>query len=266
MMLLLFGASSAQADCYVTEEDYQILRKELRDMRQDFGRPLLVAGDTPQCAKAIDAIAKNDPLLGIRLVPSEPGMANDTLGHALASSGQRCGAVLAPSSGSDWSGSQWELLPIGVCETPPDTDRRVVSLGYWQPVGVSARWNEQISPGFALLIDGAMQVPTTSITDPALQSWRVLGGFDISNDSLRGNFIGLRGGVERKLAERKAPPDTMDSSVVAQGVLGRRWIWDNDVALQLGLGGVVLVPEGNYTPGRAMSAGPLFEVRLGLAR
>lgn len=260
MLWLLFGASSAQADCHVTEEDYQLLRKELRDLRQDFGRPLLVAGDAPQCANALEALAKNDPLLGIRVVYAEPGSARDSLGYTLQSSGAQCGAMLEPAGAIGW-----ELVPVGLCDTPPDLDHRVFSFGYWQPVGLSARWNEQIAPGFSLLVDGAVQAPSASLLQTAAVSWRLLGGFDMSDDSLRGNFIGLRGGLERTLA-KNAPPGTLESTVVAQGVVGRRWIWANDLALQLGLGGVALIPEGNYTPKRAMSAGPLVEVRLGLAR
>jgi hypothetical protein len=270
-MLFLFGVSAmAGVDCHVTEDGYQILRHQLRTIRQTYGRPLLVAGETPQCENALEAVAKNDPLLGIRVVPRYGESARMDIGHSLDQAGQTCGAVLeAGEGGSDYTG-RWVLSEVGPCTPPEDTERRTLTAGYWYPTGASLRWNEEIAPGFSLLVDGAMQLTSAPYTrlvstpDREIEmgplSWRVLGGFDMANHSLDGYFFGMRGGLQRV-----QKPEKVEASTVAQAVAGRRWIWSN-VALQVGLGGVLLIPEGQEIGQRAMDAGPLVEIRLGLAQ
>lgn len=270
-MLFLFGVSAmAGVDCHVTEDGYQILRHQLRTLRQIHGRPLLVAGETPQCENALEAVAKNDPLLGIRVVPRQGESARMDLGYGLQREGMTCGAVLEAGDGGPDHTGRWALSEVGPCTPPEDSDRRTLTAGYWYPTGASLRYNEEIAPGFSLLVDGAMQLTSApyerlvSRPDHEIEtgplSWRVMGGFDMANRSLDGYFIGMRGGLQRI-----QKPEQAEVSTVAQAVAGRRWIWTN-VAFQVGLGGVMLIPEGHEIGRRAMDAGPLVEIRMGLAQ
>lgn len=269
-MLVLFGlhlaALATDSDCVLTEEDYPILKRELRELRSQYGRPMMVSSDTPWCENALEAIAKNDPLLGIKVAERSQGQsAREAVAYGLHQAGQECGAVLQPVPGRV---GDWELVEVGRCAVPVSPEDRLLTLGYWHTgswyaPGVSLRWNEQVGEGFSFLVDGAVQLSLSPLTERGPLSWRLMGGFDMAKSSLEGYYIGLRGGLQRM--DEPGPTGEVEASVVGQGIMGRRWIWDH-TTMQLGVGGMVLVPEGTYTPDRRMTAGPMVELRMGLAR
>lgn len=258
MLSVAIGSASAADSCRPTEDELYALRAELRAMRRDHGAPVLTAADAPYCADTLRAIAKNDPLLGVRVLDAAPGEAEGAVEAAIARQDAACGAVLTPGPGGGGA-----LIPIGACGSRTRPERRVFTASLWALDGVSLRWNEAITPGFSLLVDAAIRAPSLPIAGPDLaadltRSWRVLVGADVSKRDLRGTYFGLRGGVQHVEVDGE-----IEASTVAQGALGRRWIGRFGV-VQGGVGGRAWMPTGDNIGHRGLSLGPLAELRIGL--
>jgi hypothetical protein len=251
-------ALADDADCRVATEDYPALRQELRELRRVAGRPLHVAGDAHECEEALAALDANDPLLRLKLVEAPPGTAVANVEHSLERARRPCGAVLAPAPGG------WALHEVGTCVDPrqdPDGDRHLLTMGSWQLAGASLRYNRELSPGFSVLADLGIEAfdPTSPLGRPV--SWGWMAGFDANHDSLRGGYLGMRGGIER-LGEA---PGQVAQSTIAQGIVGHRFV-GRGATLQLGVGVLVRVPSGEWIGDRGLGVHPMGELRLGLAR
>ncbi len=252
------AALAADPDCRVSTEDYAELKAELRDLRRRGGRPLHVAGDAPECENALEALEANDPFLGIELVESPPGSARANIEHSMQRDRQQCGAVLEPGP------EGWWLREIGDCGPLEPLDHHLFTVGTWMLSGASVRYNRELTPGFSALIDLGVEVfdprETRDATDAPL-SWGLMGGVDANRSSLKGGYLGMRGGFERI----GVAADEVDASTVAQGIVGYRFV-AKGAALQVGAGAMMRVPTGDYVNGREMAMGPMLEARLGLAR
>jgi hypothetical protein len=267
--LLTVSAMAGEPDCRVTEDDYYALRDSLRDLRRDVGHRLHVAGDAPRCARALSAVAGNDPLLGVRVIDAPEGDAARAVEISLYRTGKSCGAVLAPSASSGWT-----LVDVGDCTQSADPYRHTVTLGYWNVGGklrsiddrggISGRLNTVVNQGLSLLVDGSVELSVNpkeldaSVAVP--MSWRLLGGFDATRDQLAGGYVGFRGGLQHVHVAGDLQRDA-----VFHTLLGHRWIGRGAV-LQAGGGVAVSVPTEDYVEeGRTISVGPMLEVRLGIA-
>ena len=135
---------------------------------------------------------------------------------------------------------------------------RIVSVAGWLPVGGTLRWNEALFDGVSLLVDGAYRI---RVADAGPQ-WRWIGGLDLGNGSLTGNYVGIRGGVLRAgggpTGRTPVTALPVTSEPVIQAVVGHKWI-SGHTAVQLGAGLQARYPEDDDV------VGPLVELRLGYA-
>ncbi len=257
-MSLLFLTSLAspalaqQAQCDLRSEDYVEVRKTLRTLRRSQKGPVVVAGDGAACVDALDAIVKNDPTLGVRLVEAPAEDAVMHMHQSLSQGAGACGAVLHPSEAG------WSLVQVGECDELEPLQPRMLSVTYWEPRGLSFRWNENLLPGagISILLDGAYQVDDLTLGGLG-PSWRVLTGFDLSEGPLSGPYVGVRGGVRNTTFTGEEDVDTL-----IQMVVGRKWI-AGTTAIQLGGGVLIRVPMGEGIQDEVVL--PSLELRFGVA-
>lgn len=245
-------------DCSLTEEDYAELRRDLRELRREAGRPIGVAAEGERCEKAILDLMRNDPFLPVELVPSS------TLEVALSNHPDRCGAILSPPA----DGSGYTLAPVGACDGMVQAgSRSSFTLAYVTPVGASARVNKHIGAGMSLLFDvavGMNQVEDAHATPDEILAenmFRGLTGFDFAKQrGLRGAYVGLRGGVEGSFVDQ----GSFDfQQGIVEFVLGRKWIAAHGFMLQVGGGIGAEIPLGEGPTPETLV--PVAELRLGKA-
>ncbi len=257
MSLLLLSslagpALAQEAHCELRSEDYTEIRKTLRTLRRAQGSAVVVAGDGAACVDALDAILRNDPTLNVHLIDAPAGDTVTHLHEQLGHQGGGCGAVLRPSDAG------WSLVQVGQCEEPQPLQPRMLTVTYWEPRGLSFRWNENILPGagLSILLDGAYQIDETMLGEFG-PSWRVLTGFDLSQGPLAGPYVGARGGVRHATFSGDE-----DLDAIVQMVTGRKWV-AGTTAIQLGGGVLVRVPMGEGIQDETIL--PSLELRFGVA-
>ncbi|MBX2803689.1 MAG: hypothetical protein KTR31_38790 [Myxococcales bacterium] len=243
-------AQAQERHCRLREADYVEIRQNLRSLRRSKGGgTLVVAGDGPSCEAALQAIIENDPLLNVRMVDAPRGEAVGYMAGIADGSGE-CAAVLRPNDDG------WALVSVGDCEAPRVNQPRAFTLSYWEPTGVSLRWNERLFDGFFMLMDGAYQIDESAVGQLG-PSWRVLGGVDMTRGPLSGAYVGTRLGV-RHVTTREGE----DTDAVLQMAVGHRWI-AGTTTLQIGGGVLARVPMFEGLQRETLH--PLLEIRLGVA-
>jgi len=256
--LVVPAAIAAPSDCSFTEEDYATLRRDLRELRREAGRPIGVAAEGSRCEKAILDLMRNDPFLPVELVPSS------TLEIALTNNPDRCGAIVSPPA----DGSGYSFDPIGACDGRVEAgSRSSFTLAYVAPVGGSVRLSKHVGAGVSLLFDVAvgLQEGTDAHATPdeilAQNVFRGLTGFDFAKQrGLKGAYAGLRGGVEGQFPEQ----GSFDFQTgIVEFVVGRKWISASGFMFQVGGGIGADIPLGlGPTPETLV---PVAELRVGKA-
>lgn len=246
---LALAAAAAEPDCSLSEPDYYQLRDELRTLRRGEGESIGVVAEGRECERALDAVIRNGPFLGVQRVGEER-------------TPDQCVAVLRPGAGG------YSLATFGDCRADASGPSRMVSVGWWLPYGGTVRWNEDIGYGLSLLFDGGIQGVLIGGEDPfdlgesteprSTSSVRGMVGLDIANGELAGTYVGARGGMEAGLTTDGPVPEI----ALVSFVLGRKWI-TNGFAAQLGGGVTTEMPLGaGPRPG---SLYPVAELRVGVA-
>lgn len=245
---LALAAGAAESDCSLSEPDYYQLRDELRTLRRGEGESIGVVAEGRECERALDAVIRNGPFIGVHRVGDERVQ-------------DQCVAVLRPGAGG------YSLATFGECRASPSGPSRMVSVGWWLPYGGTVRWNEDLGYGLSLVLDGGLQGVIggedpfdlgESTTPRTTSSIRGLVGIDIAREHLDGTYVGARGGIEAGLTTTGPEPEM----ALVSFVLGRKWI-TNGVAAQLGGGVVTEMPlGGGPRPGVVY---PTAELRIGLA-
>lgn len=237
------------SDCSLSEQDYYQLRDDLKRVRHDEGTIIGVAAEGAQCQKALDVVLRNGPFLGVRRVPDDA--------HPDA-----CVAIVRP--GPDG----FQVSRSGVCMADTAGPTRMVSAGYWLPLGASLRWNEHIGSGLSFVADFGWQAPDLGF-DPFdlgnsvsvsgnTSRMRGLVGLDVARYGIQGMYVGFRGGAEFATGvEHQAL-----TKGLAEFVAGHKVI-NNGVALQFGGGLLAELPVGIGPAPESLY--PVIEVRVGLA-
>jgi hypothetical protein len=251
-MLLNLALASAYAedlDCRLSESDYYDLRKELIELRRGEGSSIGVIAEGKQCEMALDAVLRNGPFIGVQRVEQAKS--------------DSCTAVLRPAPGG------YSLATFGDCRDPSMAGpSRMVSVGWWLPFGVSARWNEEIGAGFSAVVDMGWQLPAQNTpfdlsanaapTGPAT-TLRPMVGFDLAPLEFSGSYLGFRTGFEIPLI-MDADPFDPELGLVSF-LAGHKWM-ANGFALQAGAGGVAELPMNDTGP-RMATVYPALELRVG---
>lgn len=255
--LVVSAAVAAPSECALTETDYATLRRELRSLRREAGRPIGVAAEGDRCERAVLDLLRNDPFLPVELVP------RSTLEMALSGAPDRCGAIVSPPA----DGTGYELQALGACDGVVEAgSRSLFTLAYWAPVGASMRYNKHLGLGISMLFDAAFGVhdaddPTANPDEILAENVvRGLVGFDLAKrPGLRGAYVGLRGGAEGHVAD-----DALDLQTgLVEFVVGRKWIATHGLTLQVAGGIAARIPLGNGPMPEELV--PIAELRVGLA-
>jgi hypothetical protein len=257
MLLHLAVASTASAnpnDCELSESDYFTLREEIRDLRRSQGSTIGIAAEGSGCQQALDAVVRNGPFLGVRRIEADqPGDRYQ----------EQCVAVVRP--GPDG----YQVDPVGSCQADSSGVTRIISVGYWMPLGASVRLNQDMGRGVSSVVDLGWQAPDLGVNPfdlgsnlpPSGDSSKVRGmlGFDLARNGLMGSYIGFRGGVEYTTPAPTIGPVNATSGLVSF-VLGHKWVGDG-IAAQVGGGVLAAIPLGNGPEPEVLY--PTVELRLG---
>jgi hypothetical protein len=252
--LALVSAYAEDLDCRLSESDYYDLRKELIELRRGEGSSIGVIAEGKQCEMALDTVLRNGPFIGVQ---------RKELSGVESATSDTCTAVLRPAPDG------YSLATFGDCRDPAmGGPSRMVSVGWWLPYGVSARWNEELGLGFSAVVDMGWQLPSqnspfdlsanTAPTGPAT-TLRPMLGFDLAPREFSGSYLGFRTGFEVPLIMDSDPFDPALGLV--SFLAGRKWM-ANGFALQAGAGGVAEIPMADVGP-RFAVVYPTVELRVG---
>ncbi|MEQ1505339.1 MAG: hypothetical protein ABMB14_24115 [Myxococcota bacterium] len=279
-------SAMAAADCALSEADYYALRRDLRDLRRSEGASIGVAAEGAQCGRALEAVIRNGPFLGVHRASGAPDQCTAVIRPA-ASDGHAAPPMATiggvPPAATPAARAGYTLEVVGDCHSDLSGPSRFVSIGYWLPFGGSVRWDQQVSHGLSVVIDGGWQAVGLDAETYDLGSagepvhdpeFRGLAGFDLSRDGLRGGYVGVRAGAEWIIragsldnaidaGSVEAAPSRLDPNVgIVSFVLGQKWI-SNGVGFQIGGGLSTEIPLG-LGPQPAWVT-PVLELRGGLA-
>lgn len=285
-MLLFFttsanAAEGAPSECVVEDHEYTEIWAKLREASLSEGHTIGVFAEGLSCERALDRAIRSGPFPGVERVPRADV--------------DRCVIILAPGpDGYSLRESTSCASPRAKAELSPAGSpgpARLVSLGWWLPVGGTLRWDERLLGGLSAVFDLALGQPSLDAEGRVSPWWypdwepswnpkivtgsdflwssqrgRLLAGLDLRigarRETLAGPYLGARSGITWIKVDDVRDTFGFDTTVLSV-VGGHKWISDG-LGGQIGAG----LQARSPLPGRegpALALSPVIELRVGLS-